>query len=138
LAGPYWLFLKGQIWPAFSLRLSFGVTMITCGTYQLFAARRKFSESESRRRRTQQQFQMATHEMRTPLTAIQASSELLSRYPLDEDKRKQMLDLIFDESQRLGKLVERFLSVEKLASGEMELRLAKVDLSSLLASTLQR
>ena len=30
---------------------------------------------------------MAAHEMRTPLAAIQASSELLARYPLEEARR---------------------------------------------------
>ena len=31
-----------------------------------------------------------THEMRTPLSAIQGSSELISRYALTEEKRKQI------------------------------------------------
>ena len=138
LGGPYWLFLHGQVWPAFSLLLPFVTTLLICGGYQLFSARKGFAESETRRRRSQQQFEMATHEIRTPLTAIQASSELLSRYPLDESKRKQMVDLIYDESQRLGKLVERFLSVERLSAGEVELRRGPVNLSSLLASTVER
>jgi signal transduction histidine kinase len=132
LGGPYWLFLHGSVWPSFSLLVPFGTTLLVCGGYQLLSARRKFADSEARRRRSQQQFEMATHEIRTPLTAIQASSELLSRYPLDEARRKQMLDLIFDESQRLGKLVERFLSVERLSAGEMELRREPVNLSSVL------
>jgi len=138
LGGPYWLFLKGHVWPAFSLVVPFFVTLLVCGVYQLLKARRTASESEAKRRRSQQQFEMATHEIRTPLTAIQASSELLTRYPLDDAKRKQMLDLIYDESQRLGKLVERFLSVERLAAGEMELKRLPVDLSSVVSATIER
>lgn len=138
LAGPYWLFLTGHVWPAFSLFIPFGTTLLICGTYQLLAARRGFAESEARRRRTQQQFEMATHEIRTPLTAIQASSELLSRYPLDDARRKQMLDLIYEESQRLGKLVERFLSVERLSAGEIELKRVPVELSAVLSATIER
>ncbi|MEE8176696.1 MAG: ATP-binding protein, partial [Acidobacteriota bacterium] len=135
---PYRLFLAGQVWPAFSLLLPFGTTLLGCGAYQLFSARRKFTESEARRRRSQQQFEMATHEIRSPLTAIQGSSELLSRYPLDEAKRKQIVDLIYRESQRLGKLVERFLSVERLAAGEMELQRVAVNLVSVLEATVDR
>jgi len=112
--------------------------LAVCGIYQLLWARKEFTKSEARRRRSQQQFEMATHEMRTPLTAIQASSELLSRYPLGEEKRKEMVGLIFEESQRLGKLVERFLRVERLSAGEIELRLTKVNVSSLLAETVRR
>ena len=135
---PYRLFLNGWVWPAFSLLVPFGMTLAVCGTYQLLSARRRFAESETRRRRSQQQFEMATHEIRTPLTAIQASSELLSRYPLDESRRKQMIELICDESQRLGKLVERFLSVERLSTGEVELQRHVLNLSSLLTASVER
>jgi signal transduction histidine kinase len=138
LGGPYFLFLQGQVWPAFSLLVPFGTTLVGCGTYQLLAARRGFAESESRRRRSQQQFEMATHEIRTPLAAIQASSELLNRYPLDEAKRRQMIELIYDESQRLGKLVERFLSIERLSAGEIELRRVPVNLAAVVGSTIER
>jgi signal transduction histidine kinase len=63
-----------------------------------------------------------THEMRTPLTAIQGSSELMSRYNLNDEKRRQIVDLIQTESRRLGKMVETFLSVERLSAGQMELK----------------
>ena len=138
LITPYRLFLDGQVWPAFSLLLPFGITLVVCGAYQLLSARRRFTESEARRRRSQQQFEMATHEIRTPLTAIQGSIELLSRYALEESKRKQILGLINQESQRLGKLVERFLSVERLAAGEMELQRATVNLVSVVEGTVER
>ncbi|MBI4459584.1 MAG: CHASE2 domain-containing protein, partial [Acidobacteria bacterium] len=135
---PYWLFLHGAVWPAFSLLLPLGTAVVFCGAYQLLSARRSWAESEARRERSRQQFEMAAHEMRTPLTAIQGSSELLQRYALDDSKREQMLRLIGEESQRLGKLVERFLRVERLSAGEMELQRAPVDLSALLGSVAER
>ncbi|OFV90706.1 MAG: hypothetical protein A3H28_11350 [Acidobacteria bacterium RIFCSPLOWO2_02_FULL_61_28] len=138
LGVPYQLFLRGQVWPAFSLLLPFGATTLLCGAYQLLLARSQFDESEARRRRSQRQFEMAAHEIRTPLTAIQGSSELLLRYPLDDAKREQMIRLISEESERLGKLVERFLSVERLSAGEIELRRAPLDLSALLVATVER
>jgi signal transduction histidine kinase len=49
-----------------------------------------------------------------------------------------MIRLISEESGRLGKLVERFLSVERLSAGEMELRRAPLDLAGLLAATAER
>ncbi|HLA39128.1 MAG TPA: CHASE2 domain-containing protein, partial [Candidatus Glassbacteria bacterium] len=117
---PYGLFRMGQVWPAVSLLLPYSTTLLFCGTYQLLRVRRKLTDAEVRQQRSRQQFQMVAHEMRTPLTAIQGSSELLARYALDESKREQMLRLIREESERLGKMVERFLNVEKLAAGQLE------------------
>src|SRR5437016_1223033 len=63
-----------------------------------------------------------THEMRTPLSAIQGSSELISRYALTDEKRKQMALLINSESKRLARMVEIFLNVERLSAGQMQLK----------------
>jgi signal transduction histidine kinase len=61
--------------------------------------------------------------MRTPLTTIQGSSELISRYgSMPEAKRTQMAELINSESKRLAKMIETFLSVERMSSGQMELK----------------
>ncbi|MBI4463884.1 MAG: CHASE2 domain-containing protein [Acidobacteria bacterium] len=135
---PYGLFRLGRVWPAFSLLLPYGTTLLLCGSYQLLRVRRKLTDAEGQQQRARQQFQMVAHEIRTPLTAIQGSSELLARYALDGSKREQMLQVIREESQRLGKMVERFLDVEKLAAGQLELRRAPVELSSLLSRTAER
>jgi signal transduction histidine kinase len=136
--GPYPLFLAGQAWPAFSLLLPFGVTLVVCGAWQLLLARRQLDRSEVQRRRSQRQWQMAAHEIRTPLTAIQGSSELLLHYALDDSKRDRMIRLISEESERLGKLVERFLSIERLTAGEIALRRGPLELSVLAAGVAER
>jgi len=67
--------------------------------------------------------QFAIHELRTPLTAIQGSSELISRYgSMPEHKRREMADLINSESKRLARMIETFLSVERLSAGQMEMK----------------
>ncbi len=138
LAAPYNRFLEGEVWPGFSLLMAFGIALLGGETYQVLVVRGRFRESELRRRQSQQRFEMAAHEMRTPLAAIQASSELLARYPLDGARREQMVQLLYEESQRLGRLVERFLSVERLSAGEMELRRERVDLPALVRTILER
>ena len=50
--------------------------------------------TESDKQRYQQAIHFVTHEMRSPLTAIQGSSELMGRYALTEEKRKQMAQMI--------------------------------------------
>lgn len=79
-----------------------------------------------------------THEMRTPLTAIQGSSELISRYRLGEEKQKQIATMIHSESKRLGRLIQVFLDVERLSAGEMELRMEPLSAAALVEVCLER
>ncbi|MBI2819580.1 MAG: hypothetical protein HYX73_06345, partial [Acidobacteria bacterium] len=138
LAAPYGRFLEGEVWPAFSLLAAFGTALVAGEAYQLLVARKSFSESEEKRKQSQQRFEMAAHEMRTPLASIQASSDLLANYRLDDARRGQMVQLLYEESQRLGRLVERFLSVERLSAGEMELHREPVEVTTLVSSLLER
>ena len=94
---------------------------ITAAAYYHLVAR-SLRRSEAERARYQQAMHFVTHEMRTPLSAIQGSSELISRYALTEEKRKQMAQLINSESKRLARMVEIFLNVERLSAGQMELK----------------
>ncbi len=91
-------------------------------SYQHFFVRRQLVKSEGDRQRYQQAIRFVTHEMKTPLTAIQGSSELMGRYNLTDDKRKQMASMINAESKRLAKMIQTFLDVERLSEGEMELK----------------
>jgi signal transduction histidine kinase len=138
LAAPYGRFLEGEVWPAFSLLTSFGTALVAGEAFQLLVARKSVEESEEKRKQSQRRFEMAAHEMRTPLASIQASSELLANYRLDDARRGQMIQLLHEESQRLGRLVERFLSVERLSAGELELRRAPMRLSPWLATLVER
>ena len=138
LAAPYGRFVEGEVWPAFSLLTAFGTALLAGEAYQLLVVRKGFRESEVKRRQSQQRFEMAAHEMRTPLASIQASSDLLANYRLDDARRGQMVQLLYEESQRLGRLVERFLSVERLSAGEIELQREPVELTSLLSALVER
>lgn len=63
-----------------------------------------------------------THEFRTPLTAIKASAEtLLSDAELDKAQRKDLLDVINEESDRLDRLVGEAAEVAQLDSRQLEL-----------------
>jgi signal transduction histidine kinase len=79
-----------------------------------------------------------THEMRTPLSAIQGSSELISRFALTEEKRKQMALLINSESKRLARMVEVFLNVEKLSAGQMELKRETIPVADMVSICVER
>ncbi len=79
-------------------------------------------------------FSVIGHELRTPLTAIQGSLTLLAREvpgPLPEKARK-MVEIAIENSIRLRDLINYFLDLQMLESGEIKLRLQPVKLYSLL------
>ena len=91
-------------------------------TYQHFVIRGTLRRTEADKARYQQAIHWAAHEMRTPLTTIQGSSELMTRYKLPEEKRGQLSEMINSESKRLSRIIQTFLDVERLAEGQMELK----------------
>jgi signal transduction histidine kinase len=120
--------------PAAATWLSFGAA----ATYQHFVVRRRLRRTESEKQRYQQAIQWAAHEMRTPLTAIQGSSELMARYNLPEEKRGQLTEMINSESKRLARIIQTFLDVERMAEGHMELKREPFPAAELVDATLHR
>jgi len=60
-----------------------------------------------------------THELRTPITAIRAASEILhDDDDMPEDLRKQFLQNIISESDRLNRLIDKILDLEKFETGK--------------------
>jgi signal transduction histidine kinase len=120
---PYWLFTRSMVFPYVAAVLPAWFAIIAGASWQYFYVRRRLGHSEAEKTRYQEAIHFVTHEMRTPLTAIQGSSELINRYPaMPEAKRKQINDLIVSESHRLGRMIEVFLNVERLSAGDMQLK----------------
>ncbi len=112
---------------------------VLAAAYTHLVVGRRLRKAEADRTRYQQTIHFVTHEMRTPLTAIQGSSELISRYgQMPEEKRKQMAQLITSESQRLGRLIEMFLNVERLSAGQMQLKQENFPVPALVEICVQR
>ncbi|MDN3676936.1 ATP-binding protein [Flavobacterium paronense] len=62
-----------------------------------------------------------THELRTPITAIRASSEILyDDDEIPEELRKQFLQNIISESDRLNRLIDKILDLEKFETGRQK------------------
>jgi len=74
-----------------------------------------------------------THELKTPISTISLSSEmLLQGGKTSADKVKKYAGIIYDENKRLEQQVERVLNVAKLDKNELVLNKEKVDLRELL------
>jgi len=133
------LFFKQRLIFPFSASVSVAwATFLTAAAYYHLVVRRNWHIERASRTRYQQAMQFVTHEMRTPLSAIQGSSELISRFPLTEDKRKQVALLINSESKRLARMVEVFLNVERLSAGQMELKREVIEVKPMVDVCVER
>ena len=79
---------------------------------------------------------LVSHEMRTPLTAIQGMSELLAQFELDPERRREMNVAIHDEAKRLTHMISEYLDITRLESGSTILRRAAVRIETLVERTL--
>jgi signal transduction histidine kinase len=79
---------------------------------------------------------LVSHEMRTPLTAIQGMTELLANYDVPADRRREMNLAINDEVKRLTRMISEYLDITRLESGATAMRTAPVRAEALLERTL--
>lgn len=64
-----------------------------------------------------------THELRTPITAIRAASEILhDDDEIPEELKKQFLQNIISESDRLNRLIDKILDLEKFETGKQTIQ----------------
>lgn len=74
-----------------------------------------------------------THEMRTPLTAIRAFSEILHDAPeLEEEERLKFLNTIIKETERMDRLINQVLDLERFESGKQKLLLEPTNLQEVI------
>lgn len=78
-----------------------------------------------------------SHELRTPLFALQGFLDLLRGGKVrQEETRQEFLETAAQNAQRLMALVNDLLDISRLESGRVKLELAPVDVSALIAETL--
>jgi signal transduction histidine kinase len=135
---PYLAFTRGVVFPFMPGVSALWLAIVTSAFWRHFVTRRYLKTSEEQRSRYQEAMHFVTHEMRTPLTAIQGSSELLGRYALPEAKRTQMAAMINAESKRLASMIQTFLNVERLTAGEMQLQRGTFAPDELVAACVAR
>nr|WP_314838659.1 sensor histidine kinase [uncultured Flavobacterium sp.] len=77
-----------------------------------------------------------THELRTPITAIRAASEILyDDDAVPEEMRKQFLQNIISESDRLNRLIDKILDLEKFETGKQKIYLSKNNITKTISKT---
>ena len=78
---------------------------------------------------------IASHQLRSPLTAIKGYSSLIlegSFGPIS-DKVKEAVDVVFQSSQKLVLVIEDFLDITRIELGKMKYEMNKVDLQEIVS-----
>ncbi len=77
------------------------------------------------------------HELRTPLAALKASTALLMRPTLPEDKRADIIATMERETDRLSKMTTEFLDLARLESGRARLEVAPFAMRALVDESIE-
>ncbi len=76
----------------------------------------------------------ASHELRTPIFSLAGFVELLQDEDLDDETRREFVDTMREQVERLQKLSVDLLDLSRLDSGSVELHTEPVDLAELTRS----
>ena len=90
-----------------------------------------------------------THDFRTPLTSIKASATAMlddiyaterdyAAPALDQDARKEMLQVIDEEADRLDRFVEGLTKLARIDAGDMHLQLQPASVEEMVTAALKR
>ncbi len=83
---------------------------------------------EKREREFQRQLEDISHDLRTPLTAIQGYLKLIDRESLDSEEQ-EYLEVVRRRSAHLQHLINQFYEFSTLVSGNLKMELQQVDLA---------
>ena len=80
---------------------------------------------------------VVSHELRTPLTSIRTALGLLARGFLDTQaaKRQRMLEIAFDNTNRLVRLISDILDIERINSGKVIMHKQLCDAADLIVQS---
>lgn len=85
----------------------------------------------------QQDFMMAvTHELKTPVAAMQLNLQTIKKRKLEPDQQERMMDGVLRECNRLSMLTQNILLTSQLESGAYHLNWQKINLNVLILETL--
>ena len=78
-----------------------------------------------------------SHDLKTPLTMIRSYAEMIGDLSGDNPKKRaEHLQVIIEETDRLGGMISELLDVSKLQSGEIPIKRAVFSLKELIGSTI--
>ncbi|WP_342432169.1 ATP-binding protein [Neobacillus sp. FSL H8-0543] len=120
LQGRYWVILVSPLYSNQFIRGAVAVIRDMTEERQLEKMRKDFIANVS-------------HELRTPISMLQGYSEaIVDDIAESQEEKKEMAKVIYDESLRMGRLVNELLDLARMEAGHIQLMNEEVNLSSFL------
>lgn len=80
-----------------------------------------------------------SHELRTPISMLQGYSEALIDGVADSpEERREIAQIIYDESLRMGRLVNDLLDLARIEAGHFQLQLDRTAISSVIRKVMKK
>jgi signal transduction histidine kinase len=80
-----------------------------------------------------------SHELRTPLTSIKGFGEILASYDnIDPANRREFIQIINEESDRLTRLINDLLDLSKIEAGKIQWVIQPIDAGQILRYTVKQ
>lgn len=106
---------------------------------------RLYRQAQETLRLREEFLSIASHELKTPLTALQLQVQVLTRYlgsdgedGLQRGRALHILDGVERQMKRLSRLVNDLLDVSRITAGRLDLDVQDVDLRALVADVVDR
>ena len=125
--GPITRYIVTLNWAFFGVLLAISSVMCLLGF-------RFGRDIEKEAERQQTFFQNASHELKTPLMAIQGYAEGIQAGVMDTGSAAEV---ILEESDRMTQLVEELLDISKIDMGRQQLALSEMDIRELLYDSIR-
>lgn len=111
------------------------MVLLGIGFIWLFRSVRK----EYRLQKTQRNFMLSvTHELKTPLAAIQLNLETLLRQNIEPEKREQLIHRALSQNRRLDDLVENILLINGIDRNTFKVRSEEIIIEDLIQEVLEQ
>lgn len=116
------------------------VSELRIGGRRLFSAVIRDTSDQNMRKRATEFISTVSHELRTPLTSIMASLSMLERLsgPQMDERSARLLTLARNGGDRLARIVDDILDLEKIEQGKVEFRIQSCDLRELTGAAVER
>jgi signal transduction histidine kinase len=108
-------------------------------TAEAFARQRRAMEELEQLSKSKSDFvSVVSHEFRTPLTGIRGFSEMMMDEDFSVEEMKEFAADINKEAQRLSRLINEMLDLDRMESGKMTLSIEPVNLNSVIGEVADR
>ncbi|HKY52013.1 MAG TPA: GAF domain-containing protein, partial [Candidatus Limnocylindria bacterium] len=108
-------------------------------TVEAFGRQRQAVEQLERLNRAKSEFvSIVSHEFRTPLTGIQGFSEMMRDEDLSLEEMREYAGDINKDAQRLNRMINEMLDLDRMESGRMTLHPERIDLNAVVDDVADR